>query len=168
MSVESVARSTSITTVSRPTYGHTEVSSVSLGHSSRAEPPCSLPVFPPAPLMGDAKGTQSPSLLPLSAAGGRPEKERRPPLLGKHTGVGGSRTCHQASAASVPCLLCTGLFPPRMLQCCSVSVAPVGKVFGCHLICPPRQPWSWGRAPVSILKMRAQAEGTGELAPDPP
>lgn len=79
--MESVARSTSITTVSRPTYGHTEVSSVPLGHSSRAELPCSLLVFPPAPLMGDAKGAQSPSLLPLSAAGGRPEKERRPPLL---------------------------------------------------------------------------------------
>lgn len=39
MSVESVARSTSITTVSRPMSGHTEVSGVCLGPSREATPP---------------------------------------------------------------------------------------------------------------------------------
>lgn len=136
MSVESVARSTSITTVSRPTCGHTEVSTTSRGQRSGARPPHSLPVSPPGPLVGDLKSPQSPSLLPLST-----EEERRGLLyLGEHTGVGDSRTCHQAPATSVPCLFCIGLLPPRMPQCCSVSLAPAGKMLMCHLVCSRDSP----------------------------
>lgn len=51
--------------------------------------PCSLPGFPPGPLLGDYRGPASPRLLALSAVGGRPPGgEGELPLLGGEGAAG--------------------------------------------------------------------------------
>ena len=107
-------------------YAHTEVSAMSLGRSSGATPPCSLPVFLPGPHLGDSEEERSILLY-----------------MGECTGVGGCRTCYQASATKAPCLLRTGLLPPRVRHCCPVSF---------HVL--PMMGLEWQQVAVSILKMR--------------
>lgn len=100
MSVESVARSTSITTVSRPTCGHTEVSTASRGQSSGARPPRSPPVSPPGPLVGDLRGPQSLSLLLLSTVGGG--LRRRGEAFSTWESTQGSGTAGHATRLRLP------------------------------------------------------------------
>ena len=96
---------------------------------------------PPAEFRGHASLSAC-----FSARAPPPDSEEERSILlymGECTGVGGCRTCYQASATKAPCLLHTGLLPPRVRHCCPVSF---------HVL--PMMGLEWQQVAVSILKMR--------------